>query len=138
VKRLVLSLRRYLAPQRDVFNTLSNRPSPFLAPPDQLYFRDVYDHVLRLNDSIDTYRDLLSGTLDAYLSQVSNRLGQITKGLSVVATLSLPFVVISGMWGMNVEHIPLSHEPHAFALMVLVQLGIGAALVALLRWRALL
>ncbi len=138
VKRLVLSLRRFLAPQRDVFNTLSNRPTPLLPPELQIYFRDVYDHVLRINDSLETYRDLLSGTLDAYLSQVSNQLGQVTKGLSVVATLSLPFVVISGMWGMNFEAIPLSHHANGFWLMVAVQLGIGLALVAILRWKKLL
>ncbi|MDQ6830073.1 MAG: magnesium transporter CorA family protein [Gemmatimonadota bacterium] len=138
VKRLVLSLRRYLAPQRDVFNTLSNRPTPLLPPEVQIYFRDVYDHVLRINDSLETYRDLLSGTLDAYLSQVSNQLGQVTKGLSVVATLSLPFVVISGMWGMNVAEIPLSHHPHGFALLVALQLSIGVVLVAALRWRKVL
>ncbi|HWJ20983.1 MAG TPA: magnesium transporter CorA family protein [Gemmatimonadaceae bacterium] len=138
VKRLVLQLRRELAPQREVFNVLTNRPSTLMSPETQVYFRDVYDHVLRINDSLDTYRELLSSTLDSYLSQVSNRLGQVTKGLSVVATLSLPFVVISGMWGMNVEHIPFSHEPHAFLVMVVLQLAIGVALVALLKWRKLL
>jgi magnesium transporter len=135
VKRLVLSLRRYLAPQREAFNVLSNRPSQILTPEMQVYFRDVYDHVLRINDSLDTYRELLSGTLDAYLSQVSNQLGQVTKGLSVVVTLSIPFVVISGMWGMNVENIPLSHQPHGFAIMLALQLALGVALVLLLRWR---
>ncbi|MFL5577954.1 MAG: magnesium transporter CorA family protein [Gemmatimonadaceae bacterium] len=135
VKRLVLSLRRHLAPQREVFNVLTNRPSPFLTPDTQVYFRDVYDHVLRINDSLDTYRELLSSTLDSYLSQVSNRLAQVTKGLSVVATLSIPFVVISGMWGMNVEDIPGSHHPHAFVIMVVAQLVLGVLLVALLKLR---
>src|SRR5205085_10544580 len=106
VKRLVLSLRRHLAPQREVFNVLTNRPSTLLTQETQLYFRDVYDHVLRINDSLETYRDLLSSTLASYLTQVSNRLGSITKALSVVATISLPFVVVSGMWGMNFEGIP--------------------------------
>ena len=137
-KRLVLTLRRYLVPQRDAFNVLSNRPSQILAPELQVYFRDVYDHVLRINDSLDTYRELLGGTLDAYLTQVSNRLGQVTKGLSVVATLSIPFVVISGMWGMNVEHVPLQHHAHGFAVLLGAQLALGAALVLLLRWRKLL
>lgn len=135
VKRLVLSFRRHLAPQREVFNVLSNRPSPFLSHELQLYFRDIYDHVLRITDSFETQRDLLSSTLDAYLSQVSNRLGMVTKGLSIIATLSVPFVVVSGMWGMNFEHIPLSHAPYGFWLMLAVQLGLGVGLVLLLRWR---
>lgn len=137
-KRLVVALRRYLVPQRDAFNALSNRPSLVLAPELQVYFRDVYDHVLRINDTLDSYRELLGGTLDAYLTQVSNRLGQVTKGLSVVATLSIPFVVISGMWGMNVERIPLQHDPHGFAILLGIQLLLGVVLVLLLRWRRLL
>jgi magnesium transporter len=132
VKRLVLSLRRHLAPQREVFNILTNRPSPLLAPESQIYFRDIYDHVLRINDSLETYRDLLSSTLDAYLTQVSNRLGSVTKGLSMVATMSVPFVVVSGMWGMNVP-VPFAQSPRGFVLLVLIQLGLGAGLLLLLR-----
>jgi len=138
VKRLVLSLRRHLSPQREVFNVLSNRPTPLLAPDVQVYFRDIYDHSLRINDSLETYRELLSSTLESYLSQVSNRLGQVTKGLSVIATVSIPFVVVSGMWGMNFMHIPLSHEPYAFWYMLALQLGIAAGLLILLRWRKLI
>jgi magnesium transporter len=138
VKRLVLSLRRHVAPEREVFNILTNRPSELLSPDSQIYFRDIYDHILRINDSIDTYRDLLSSVLDSYLTQVSNRLGRITKGLSVVATLSIPFVVISGMWGMNVQHIPLSAYPHAFWWMLALQLGLGILLLVILRFRNLL
>ena len=135
VKRLILSLRRHLSPQREVLNILTNRPSPLLTPETQLYFRDIYDHVLRINDALDTYRELMSSTLDSYLSQVSIRLGRITTGLSVVATLSVPFVVISGMWGMNVAVVPLAHTPHAFWILVGGQLAVGLALVAMLRWR---
>jgi magnesium transporter len=138
VKRLVLSLRRHLSPQREVFNVLTNRPTPLLAPEAQVYFRDIYDHNLRINESLETYRDLLSSTLDSYLTQVSNRLGSITKGLSVIATVSIPFVVISGMWGMNFAHIPLSHDPNAFWWMLALQLGIAAALLIILRVRKLI
>ena len=138
LKRTVLSLRRYLAPQREIFNVLTNRPSPLLSNDAQLYFRDVYDHVLRINDSLDNFRELLSSTLDSYLTQVSNRLGSITKGLSVIATLSVPFVVISGMWGMNFIEIPLSHYPHGFWVMLVLQLALGVALVAVLRFKKLL
>jgi magnesium transporter len=138
VKRLVLSLRRYLAPQREVFSTLTNRPTPLLPPDAQLYFRDVYDHMLRINDALDSARDLLSGTMDGYLSQISNRLGRVTKGLSVIATLSIPFVVVSGMWGMNFEKIPLSHYPGGFSVMLGVQIFIGLVLLAILRYGRLL
>jgi magnesium transporter len=138
VKRLVLAMRRHLAPQREVFAILSSRPTPFLSPETQVYFRDVYDHVLRINDTIDMYRDLLGNVMDSYLSQVSNRLGQVSKGLSVIGALSIPFVVVSGMWGMNFERVPLSHHPYGFWLMLALQLGLGALLIVLLRRRELL
>jgi magnesium transporter len=137
VKRLVVSLRRHLGPQREVFNVLSMRPSPLLAPEIQVYFRDVYDHMLRINESLETYRELLSSTMESYLTQVSNRLGSITKGLSVIATISIPFVVVSGMWGMNFAHIPLSENPRAFWYMLAVQLGLSAVLLIWLRLRRL-
>jgi magnesium transporter len=138
VKRLVLSLRRHLAPERDVFAVVTNRPSTFLTPDTQVYFRDIHDHILRINDGLETYRELLSNVLDSYLTQVSNRLGSVTKTLSVVATVSLPFVVISGMWGMNLSPVPLAEVHHGFWIMVVVQLAIGGLLLVALKWRKLL
>lgn len=138
VKRLVLSLRRYLQPSREVLNVLTNRPSILLTPDVQIYFRDIYDHVLRINDSLDIYRELLSSTMDSYLTQVSNRLGATTKALSVVATMSIPFVVVSGMWGMNVSKIPFADAPYGFVMLLVVQLALGVALLTFLRWRRLL
>ena len=138
VKRLVLSLRRHLAPERDVFAVLTNRPSALLTVDTQIYFRDIYDHILRINDALETYRELLSNTLDSYLTQVSNRLGSITKTLSVVATITLPFIIVSGMWGMNFEQIPLSHTSHGFWTMLVVQIVLGVLLLIGLKWRKLL
>jgi magnesium transporter len=138
VRRMVVSLRRQLAPQREAFNILTNRPTPFIEPEVQLYFRDVYDHVLRIAESLEAYRDLLSGMMESYLTQVSNRLGGITKGLAVIGTVSIPFVVVSGMWGMNLQQIPLAHSPYGFWWMMGVQLGIGLLLLVALRWRGLL
>ena len=138
VKRLVLTLRRHLAPERDALSVLTNRPSTLLTSDIQIYFRDIYDHVLRIYDSLETYRELLSSTLDSYLTQVSNRLGMATKALGVVATVTLPFVVVSGMWGMNFEHIPLHGHPHGFMILVLAQLALGLTILAGLKWRKLL
>ena len=138
VKRLVLQLRRHLAPQREVFSFLTNRPSALIPADVQLYYRDIYDHVIRLNEAIDTYRDLVSSVMESYLTQVSNRLNIVTKSLTVVATLSVPFVVVSGMWGMNFSDIPLSNWPHGFWLMFVIQLALGGSLVWMLRRRGLL
>jgi magnesium transporter len=133
VKRTVLSLRRHLAPQREVFNALSNRPHVLLTLDEQRYFRDIHDHVLRINDALEQYRDLLSTVLDASLTQTSVRLGLVTKGLTVVATISVPFVVVSGMWGMNFTTVPLGNWPNGFWLMLVIQLGLGVGLLVYLR-----
>ncbi|HKP15012.1 MAG TPA: magnesium transporter CorA family protein [Gemmatimonadaceae bacterium] len=138
VKRLVISLRRYLAPQRDVLSMLTNRPSRFLPPEAQLYFRDVYDHMLRITDALDSYRDLMSSTLDSYLSQVSNRLGSVSKGLAVFGALSIPFVVIAGVYGMNFEHIPLAHHRWGFEIAVAIQVALSLLLVIGMRRRHIL
>lgn len=138
LKRLVLTLRRYLAPQREVLNVLASRPTDLLTPEEQRYFSDVHDHVMRIYDGIDSARELLSSTLDSYLTQVSNRTGQASKGLTVVATLSVPFVVVAGMWGMNFERVPFATFRYGFEYMMLFQLAIGAVLVLFLRWRKLL
>lgn len=138
LKRLVLTLRRYLAPQREVFNVLANRPSELLTPEAQRYFADVHDHVMRIYDSLDSARELLGSTLDSYLTQVSNRTGAATKALSVVATLSVPFVVVAGMWGMNFARVPFAASRYGFEYMVAFQLAIGLLLVLILRWRKII
>ena len=138
VKRLVLQLKRHLSPMREVFNVLQSRPCAFLPLEVQVWYRDIYDHVIRINESLDSYRDLLSSTLDSYLTQISNRMGMVTKGLTVVATLSVPFVVVSGMWGMNFTEIPLAQAPHGFWWMLALQLGLGGILVWVLNRRGLL
>lgn len=138
VKRLVISLRRFLAPQRDVLSQLTMRPSRFLPTDAQLYFRDVYDHMLRITDALDSYRDLLSSTLDSYLTQVSNRLGAVSKGLAVVGALSIPFVAIAGVYGMNFEHIPLAGHPYGFEIMVGVQFLVALLLLLGLRWKRMI
>ncbi len=138
VKRLVLTLRRHLAPERDVFTILANRPNALVTPDAQRYFRDSYDKVLRINDALETYRELLSNTLESYLMQISNRLGGITKTLSTVATISVPFVVVSGMWGMNLQGLPFAEESHGFWTLFVIQLALGVLLLLGLRWRKIL
>ena len=76
--------------------------------------------------------------LDSYLTQASNRLGMATKTLGVVATVTLPFVVVSGMWGMNFEHIPLHNHPYGFMILVFAQLALGLTILAGLKWLKLL
>ncbi len=114
IKRLVVQLRRHLGPLREVLNVLTNRPHACIASQSQVYFRDVYDHTIRIVESLESVRDLVGSVLDTYLTQTSNRMNRVMKSLSVVATISLPLVVIGGVFGMNFSSIPLTHHPLGF------------------------
>ena len=133
VKRLVVQVRRHLGPLREVLNILTNRPHPCIDAASQLYFRDVYDHTLRIVESVESTRDLLTSVLDSYLSQTSNRLNKSMKSLSVVATLSLPLVVVGGIFGMNFTNIPLAHHPFGFFWAVGMMLLMAIVLMWFLR-----
>ncbi|HWO88147.1 MAG TPA: magnesium/cobalt transporter CorA [Gemmatimonadales bacterium] len=127
VKRLVVQLRRHLGPLREVLNVLTNRPHACVNPQAQVYFRDVYDHTIRVVESLESVRDLVATVLDTYLTQMSNRMNKVMKSLSVVATISLPMVVIGGIFGMNFSALPLTHSPLGFwwALGIMVAAAAG-------------
>lgn len=113
MKKELLALRRVVGPQRDVFNVLMRRDPPILPADSVIYFQDVYDHTVRVLDSIDIYRDLLSSALDAYLSVQSNALNEVMRRLTVISTIFLPLTFLSGFFGMNFDSLPF-HEPLAF------------------------
>ncbi len=135
VKRLVVQLRRHLGPLREVLNVLTNRPHACIAPTSQLYYRDVYDHTIRIVESLESVRDLLGSVLDTYLTQASNRMNRVMKQLAVVATISLPLVVIGGAFGMNFERIPMAHHPLGFFFAIGLMALFATGLYAFLRTR---
>ena len=103
MKRLLVGMRKAVSPQRDTFASLMGRIGelPGLAEEDERYFRDVYDHLIRISDMIDSYRDLLTSAMDVYLSTVSNRLNGVMKQLAVIATIFLPLSWLTGFFGQN-------------------------------------
>ena len=101
LKRDLSVLRRVLGPERDLLQLLSGPRTARLDAETQLYLRDVYDHAVRMVEQVDSYRDILTGALDVYLSSVSNRLGEQTRRLTVVATIFLPLTFLTGFFGMN-------------------------------------
>lgn len=101
MKRMMVEFRRVLAPQRDVVASLMREGLPHVADRTRLYFRDVYDHLVRLYESIDTGRDLLGNVRDAYLSVTANRTNDISKQLTIFATIFLPLSFITGFFGQN-------------------------------------
>lgn len=138
LKRDLLGIRRVVAPERDVLNVLIRREIPIFEPGTIQYLQDVYDHVIRITDSIDTYRDLLSSALDAFLSIQSNQLNQIVKVLTIASIILMSCALVAGIYGMNFQHMPeLSWQygyPFALGLMALISGG----LLAFFRWRRLL
>src|SRR5437773_1250888 len=103
MKRLLVGMRKAVTPQRDTFASLMGGIAqlPGLAEEDEHYFRDVYDHLIRISDLIDSYRDLLTSAMDVYLSTVSNRLNAVMKQLAVIATIFLPLSWLTGFFGQN-------------------------------------
>jgi magnesium transporter len=136
LKRHILYLRRVLGPQRDALGALMRREFAVLAVAEaRPYFVDVYEHTLRLFDLLDTYRDLISSSLDAYLSTVSNRMNEIMKVLTIVSTIMLPLSLISGIFGMNFANIPWIAAPWGFWAAMGLMVGIGFAMYAYFKRR---
>jgi magnesium transporter len=101
VKRVVLRLRRSLLPQREVFSKLARGDFDLIRDHDQVYFRDVYDHMVRLQEINESSRDLVSGALDTYLSVVNNRMNDVMKTLTIITTIFMPLSFLTGFFGMN-------------------------------------
>ena len=103
MKRLLVGMRKAITPQRDMFASLMGGVAelPGMTDDDERYFRDIYDHLIRISDLIDTYRDLLTSSMDVYLSTVSNRLNAVMKQLTIMATVFLPLTFITGFFGQN-------------------------------------
>ncbi|HKG56140.1 MAG TPA: magnesium transporter CorA family protein [Candidatus Limnocylindrales bacterium] len=101
LKRELIGLRRATSPEREIFNQLTNREAGVIAPDHLVYFRDVYDHLIRVTDELDNYRELVSGTLDVYLSTVNNNLSLIMKRLTGVTVILAGIGAVAGIFGMS-------------------------------------
>ena len=122
-------MRKVIAPQRDLFPRSSSGSSAFpgMTDDDQRYFRDVYDHLIRISDMVDTYRDLLTGAMDVYLSTVSNRLNGVMKQLAIIATVFMPLTFLTGFFGQNLGWM----VGHVGGLGHFLVFGIGLELMTL-------
>lgn len=117
LKQQLVYLRKIVAPMREVMNVLASTRYEFINPRTAVYYRDTYDHLVRLYDLIETSRDLLGNALDAYLSTVSNRLNEVVKRLTLLTTIFMPISFLVGFGGMNFEHIPFDNSI-AFGIML--------------------
>ncbi|HEY4640228.1 MAG TPA: magnesium/cobalt transporter CorA [Thermoanaerobaculia bacterium] len=124
LKRDVNVMRRQSLPQRELLNLMSRGDSPFIQKQHLIYFRDLYDHMFRISETIDSERDMMAGTMEAYLSVIANRTNEIMRVLTVLSTIMLPLTLIAGIYGMNFEHMPELHWLHGYPF----ALGLMAAI----------
>lgn len=103
IRRLLLSLRKAVTPHRELINTLLRDDSPLISEQTSVFLRDVYDHVLRINELAETYRELSSDVMATYMSVVSNRMNEVMKVLTIIATIFIPLGFIAGLYGMNFD-----------------------------------
>jgi magnesium transporter len=135
LKRNLLGLRRVVAPERDVLNVLIRREVPAFQPATIVYLQDVYDHLLRVTDSIDTYREILSSALDVFLSLQSHQLNNVVKVLTVASIVLMSAALVSGIYGMNFAYMPELQWRYGYPFALGLMVTISASLLAFFRWR---
>lgn len=133
LKRQLLFLRRAVWPLREAANNLSRSESPFLQESTKVFFRDVYDHVIQIVDTTETLREMVSASLDIYLSSISYRLNAVMKVLTIITTIFMPLTFIVGIYGMNFEHMPELKWEWGYPLVLGVMMAIAIAMLGFFR-----
>ena len=130
LKHRTLSIRRIIGPQREVMNRLSRDEFAQVDAHSRVYFRDIYDHLVRIQDLSESSRDLISDALSTYLSATSNRLNEIMKALTIVSTIFLPLSFVAGNYGMNFKFLPEINWPLGYPMVVLIYILIAGAMLS--------
>ena len=125
LKRNMIFLRKSVWPLREVISKLEGGGSQLIKEPTFIYFRDVYDHTIQVIDAIETFRDMLSGMLDIYLSSISNRMNEVMKVLTIIATIFIPLTLVAGVYGMNFRYMPELETQLGYPLVLLSMLAVG-------------
>lgn len=133
IKRELISIRRSVLPVRDMLNAIIRSDSALIHERVHIYLRDVYDHALRISESIESYRDILSGLMDIYVSSVSNKMNEIMKILTVFASIFIPLTFIAGIYGMNFEYMPELRWKWAYPVLWIAFITIPVVLLVYFR-----
>jgi magnesium transporter len=128
LKRSLIEFRRVTISMRDMLSQILRRNEPWLQS-QGLYFRDVYDHLMRALEFTETYRDILTGVLEVHLTAAANRTNDIVKVMTIFATVTLPILLITGYYGMNFENLPLLHSPYGVYLATGGMVGLAIVLL---------
>ena len=129
LKREMISLRKSVWPVREVISGLERAESPLIHESTCIYLRDVYDHTIQVMDSIETSRDMVSGMLDIYLSSVSNKMNEVMKVLTIIATIFIPLTFIAGIYGMNFQYMPELQSKWGYPLVWLVMIAVLSSMI---------
>jgi len=133
LEREILFLRKSVWPLRGVLSNLQRIESKFIKKATEIYLNDVYDHTLQVNDTIETFSSMVSGMLDVYLSSVNNRMNEIMKVLTIIATIFIPLTFVTGLYGMNFRYMPEIYWKFGYPLVLLIMLGIGLTMLLLFK-----
>jgi magnesium transporter len=131
LKRELIYFRKQIWPMRELLSNLTKEDSSFVNPSINVFLNDVHDHTIQVIDTLESFRDVLSGLLDVYLSTVSNRMNEVMKVLTIIATIFIPLSFIAGVYGMNFEYMPELKWRWAYPVLLLILLGI---FVGMLLW----
>lgn len=134
LKTDLIFLRKSVWPLREVINRLAVGDSPLIMESTRPYFRDVYDHAIHALDTMETYREIVSGMLDIYLSSVSNRLNEIMKVLTIIATIFIPLTFLTGWYGMNFKDMPELQSPWGYPMVIVIALLMASTMLVYF-WR---
>lgn len=135
LKRSLVFIKKTVFPQREKISFLAKNQYKFIQDKAIPYFRDIYDHSIRVSDSVDNYREALSNTFEVYMSAVSNSMNEVMKVLSVIATIALPLTVISSIYGTNFAILPGSKFVYGFWVMIFVMVLMSASMIYFFRRR---
>ncbi len=133
LKRQMIFLRKSVWPMRDMVNNIERSESEMITAPTFVYMRDAHDHIVRVIDTVETYRDLLSGMMDLYMSSVSNRMNEVMKTLTIITTIFVPLTFIVGVYGMNFDFMPELHTKAGYYVVWLIMIVIVVLLFVFFR-----
>lgn len=129
LRRIIIDFKKSVWPMRDVVNKLQREVSDLIGNEMQIYLRDIYDHIFRINDALQNYRDIVSGMLDMYLSSVSNKMNDVMKVLTIISTIFIPLSFLAGLYGMNFSFMPELQSPLGYPILLGLMFLIGIGMV---------
>lgn len=135
LKHAIMSLRRIVSPQREVINRLSRDEFPMIDRQSRIYYRDIYDHLVRIQDLAESIRDIVSGAMDIYLSSTSLRLNEVMKALTIVSTIFLPLSFLAGVFGTNFKFFPFIDFHYGYYISWAIYIAIAAVMLIFFKKR---